>query len=99
MSEARRGSGLGGVGRSLRQAGPQQRRELVELAATRDRQVRAEGWPQVQSFVDHHGGVEYAYERARGYGEEAKQALADLPAGPQRDLLTTAVEYVINRLN
>ena len=82
-----------------RQAGPQQRRELIELAATRDRQERAEGWPQVQSFVERHGGVEYAYERASGYGEVAKQALADLPTGSQRDLLTTAVEYVINRLN
>ena len=70
-----------------------------KLRAEVDRKVRAEGWPQVQSFVERHGGVEYAYECARGYGEKGKQALADLPAGTQRDLLTTAVEYVINRLN
>ncbi len=82
-----------------RAAPPEDRRELAELATTRIPEERAGSWPQVQAFVDRHGGVEYAYERARGYGEEAKQALASLPDGPQRELLTTAVEYVINRLN
>jgi octaprenyl-diphosphate synthase len=82
-----------------RQADDGARRELNELAATRDPAARAAAWPHVQAFVEKHGGVDHAYERARGYGDEAKRALADLPPGPQRDLLTTAVEYVINRLN
>ncbi len=82
-----------------RTAPPQDRQVLAELAATRDPEARSVSWPQVQAFVERHGGVEYAYERARGYGDEAKDALANLPAGPQRELLTTAVEYVINRLN
>ena len=60
---------------------------------------RAAGWARVQAVVETHGGVEYAYERARIFGDEAKKALADLPASPRRELLTTAVEYVINRLN
>jgi octaprenyl-diphosphate synthase len=82
-----------------RQADEPSRRELGELGSTRDPAARAAAWPSVQAFVERHGGVDYAYERARGYGEEAKRALADLPPGPQQDLLTTAVEYVINRLN
>jgi octaprenyl-diphosphate synthase len=82
-----------------RAASAEERRKLAELAASRDPEHRAAGWPEVQAFVDRHDGVEYAYGRARGYGEEAKAALASLPAGPQRELLTTAVEYVINRLN
>lgn len=72
---------------------------LAALAASRDPAARAAGWPQVQAFVEAHGGVDYAYARARRYGDEAKQSLADLPRGPRRDLLMTAVEYVINRLN
>lgn len=82
-----------------READEPARRRLAELATSRDSAERAAGWPEVQAFVQDHGGVEYAYARARGFGDEAKDALTGLAAGPQRDLLTVAVEYVINRLN
>ncbi len=84
---------------SWRRAGDAERRELADLDAAREPADRAAGWARVQAFVENHGGVEYAYERARIFGDEAKKALADLPASPRRELLTTAVEYVINRLN
>ncbi|MEZ4387672.1 MAG: polyprenyl synthetase family protein [Candidatus Krumholzibacteriia bacterium] len=81
-----------------READAAARRDLAALAASRDPAVREAAWPRVQAFVQDHGGVEYAYERARVFGDEAKEALAGLADGPQRDLLTVAVEYVINRL-
>jgi octaprenyl-diphosphate synthase len=81
-----------------RQAPDLQRRALLELAAVRDPAARAAGWSEVQAFVQTHGGVDYAYERARSYGDQAKQALSGLGSGPRRELLTTAVEYVVNRL-
>jgi len=81
-----------------RTADPEARAGLARLAESRDPMERAESWPEVQAFVQNFGGVEYAYERARVYGDEAKSALAGLEAGAQRDLLTVAVEYVINRL-
>jgi octaprenyl-diphosphate synthase len=81
------------------QAPDRARRELGELATSRDPRQRAAAWPAVQTFVQAHGGVEYAYARARSYGDEAKAALGGLGSGPRRELLTTAVEYVINRLN
>lgn len=81
-----------------RQADAASREALAALVAARDPDERSAGWPQVQAFVQEHGGVDYAYMRARALGDEAKAALAGLPDGPQRDLLTTAVEYVINRL-
>lgn len=68
------------------------------MASTRDPAVRAQSWPQVQDFVQRHGGVEYAYEQARAHGEQAKSALLGLDGGSRQDLLTVAVEYVINRL-
>lgn len=82
-----------------RKADPDARAALARLAEDRDPEVRARSWPLVQDFVQDHGGVEYAYECARTYGDEAKTALAGLAEGPQRELLTVAVEYVINRLN
>ena len=84
---------------ALRKADPQSRRSLSELAATRDVEERVASWPQVQAFVDTYGGVEYAYQCAREFGDEAKSVLAGLTPGPRQDLLTVAVEYVINRLN
>jgi octaprenyl-diphosphate synthase len=81
-----------------READESERRMLAELAASRDPRERAESWPEVQAFVQRHAGVDYAYERARALGDEAKAALAGLASGPRQDLLTVAVEYVINRL-
>jgi octaprenyl-diphosphate synthase len=84
---------------ALRQAPPPTRRQILALAAERDGKGRSESWPLIKSFVTEHGGVEYAYSRARQFGEEAKQALAPVASGIQKDLLTVAVEYVINRLH
>jgi octaprenyl-diphosphate synthase len=56
-------------------------------------------WPQVRDFVDRHGGVEASYEAARRFGSEAKRALDTLQVSPQREILSTAADYVLGRLN
>lgn len=82
-----------------RTAPPAARGRVAELAAIREPAARAACWPEVRAFVTDHGGVDYAFARARAYGEEAKAALGPLASGPQKDLLAVSVEYVINRLN
>jgi octaprenyl-diphosphate synthase len=75
------------------------RTRIAELAAARDSAARAAQWPEVKKFVMDCGGVDYAFAKAREFGEEAKTALGPVASGPQKDLLAVAVEYVINRLN
>jgi len=84
---------------ALRQAPAADQEPLARLAASRESQERAACWPEVKKFVMDHGGVDYAFAKARQYGEEAKQALVPVAPGTQKDLLAEAVEYVINRLN
>lgn len=75
------------------------RERISRLAAETDSSVRAECWVEVKDFVTDFGGVDYAFAKAREFGEEAKAALEPVASGPQKDLLAVAVEYVINRLN
>jgi octaprenyl-diphosphate synthase len=75
------------------------RARIAELAAAREPEERAACWTEVRTFVTENGGVDYAFAKAREFGEEAKSALAPVVSGPQKDLLAVAVEYVINRLN
>ncbi len=84
---------------SLRKAPAAARERLNVLAAVQDPAGRSACWPEVKQFVTDFGGVEYAFGLARECGEEAKAALQPIAAGPQKDLLAIAVEYVINRLN
>jgi len=82
-----------------RNADPVTRERIAALAKQRESAIRAECWPEVKQFVTDFGGVDYAFAKAREFGEEAKDALGPVASGPQKDLLAVAVEYVINRLN
>ena len=82
-----------------RNASPEARGRIDELSLETDSAVRVECWPEVKAFVTDFGGVDYAFGKAREFGEEAKAALGPVASGPQKDLLAVAVEYVINRLN
>ena len=84
---------------ALQQAPPAAGERFRALATVLEGKERSGRWPAVKAFVTEHGGVEYAQAQARQYGEEAKQALAPVASGTQKDLLAIAVEYVINRLN
>jgi octaprenyl-diphosphate synthase len=55
-------------------------------------------WPHVCDFVQNHGGVEYAYDVAHRFGRNAKDGLAAVEVQPQREILATAADYVLGRL-
>ena len=59
----------------------------------------ADLWSDVQSFVQRHGGVEFAYERAHHYGNLAREAIKSVHVAPQQEILSTAAEYVLGRLH
>jgi octaprenyl-diphosphate synthase len=84
---------------ALKNAPVEVKRRVAALAADTDTAARAASWPEIRTFVTEHGGIDYAFETARSFGDEAKAALAPVASGPQKDLLAVAVEYVINRLN
>jgi octaprenyl-diphosphate synthase len=84
---------------ALAQAPRRERQRFLELASVTVGVPRSERWSEVRAFVTQHDGVEYAFAKARQYGQEAKAALAPVAAGAQKELLATAVDYVINRLN
>lgn len=75
------------------------KKRIGELAQLRSASDRSACWPEVKQFVTDYGGVDYSFDRARQFAEEAKSALSQVASGPQKDLLAVAVEYVINRLN
>jgi octaprenyl-diphosphate synthase len=82
-----------------RNAPSETKARIGELARQTDSASRAECWPVIKDFVTDYGGVDYAFDKAREFGELAKDALGPVASGPQKDLLAVSVEYVINRLN
>ncbi len=56
-------------------------------------------WSRMIRFVETHGGIEEALSRARTFGEHAKRALLQMPSTPERDALSDAVDFIINRCN
>ena len=56
-------------------------------------------WSRMIRFVETHGGIEAALSRARAFGERAKSSLLELPRTPERDALSDAVDFIINRCN
>ena len=55
------------------------------------------GIQQVITLVREHGGIEYALQRARYFGERAARAAAGLPDSEATDALREAVNYVVDR--
>lgn len=84
---------------SLRQAPPAARAAFTAAASGATGTAWRDLWPLVKTFVGDHGGVDYARALARRYSEEAKAELDPVAAGPQKELLAAAAEYVIHRLN
>jgi octaprenyl-diphosphate synthase len=84
---------------ALRQAPPVASAALIAAATGATGATWKDLWPRVKAFVGEHGGVDYARALARQYSEEARAELAPVAAGPQKDLLAAAAEYVIHRLN
>ena len=57
------------------------------------------GIQHIVTLVREHGGIEYALQRARFFGERAAHAAAGLPDSEATDALREAVTYVVDRRN
>jgi octaprenyl-diphosphate synthase len=84
---------------ALKNAPPERRKQIVDIATPRDGVQRSASWSAVKSLVTECGGVEAAFTVAHECGEAAKRALEPVASGTQKDMLAVAVEYVINRLH
>ena len=80
---------------ALPQFSPSARAEVVAFFA--DPEPSDEGIARVVELVTDHGGLEYARNRARAFGERAAHALEALPGSPPVDSLRDAITYVIER--
>jgi len=81
---------------------PQAERDRIQeasQAANGDGTTQAALWPEVRAFVQRHGGVDHAYEMAQSYGRRARELADQLGPVPQREILTTAADYVLVRLH
>lgn len=58
-----------------------------------------DGIQHIIGLVRDHGGIEYALQRARAFGERAAQAADGLPASEATYALKDAVTYVVDRRN
>ena len=72
-----------------------QRRSVEDFFADPD--PTDDGIDYVVDLVRSNGGLAYAVEKARHFGERAARSLAELPAGDATDALRDAVTYVVDR--
>jgi octaprenyl-diphosphate synthase len=71
------------------------RREVEAFFA--DPEPSDDGIANVIGLVLKHGGLDYALGKAQDFGEQAREALGAVPAGPATDALRLAIEYVVDR--
>ena len=69
--------------------------EKEKVHALLDHPEGAKG--QLDALLAQHGSMEYAHERARGYVQQAIEALAPLPAGEARDALAETAHFMAHR--
>ncbi len=67
------------------------------LAVLEDRDFGRTSADEVLGLVEAEGTVDEVRELAEGYAEEARSALAGLPAGTAREALEFAADFVLNR--
>ncbi len=79
----------------LEHGGPEARQLVEEVV--RDRTVSPEAWRELKDLLRRHDSLDYAYRRAVGFVEQAKDALLAFPDTPERDALMGLPEYVLSR--
>ncbi len=82
---------------AMQSMGTTARREVETFFA--DPEPNDAGIQHIIALVREHGGIEYALERARHFGERAARAVGSLPAGRSAEALRDAVTYVVDRRN
>ena len=71
-------------------------RDLIG-AVLRERSLTPEQWQTISALLAAHGTIDYAYERAVQFAQEAKAHLEEFPAGEARDALAALPDYVLRR--
>ena len=69
-------------------------RESIETGASSDENLQT-----ALSFLRRHGTIADTIQRARHFGEIARDALAPLPASPHKDALLEVIDFCIARVN
>jgi octaprenyl-diphosphate synthase len=80
---------------AFRNAPNRVRKEMEALIVDSD--YDGDSWTGVQSFVREYGGVDYTRQTIRGYLDQAKSTLADIPGSAFRDHLERVVDFVVDR--
>jgi octaprenyl-diphosphate synthase len=80
---------------ALRQMDGPARREVESFFA--DPEPTDEGIERVIALTSAYGGLEYARSRAAGFGTEAEECIASLPACEATEALHEAIDYVSDR--
>lgn len=78
---------------SLRTAGPQQRREMLDLLAAPD----CPPGQRLTEMLSATDSLDYALRVAQGYVDSARATLSELPTSDARDALLAMTEFVIAR--
>jgi octaprenyl-diphosphate synthase len=62
-----------------------------------DRDATLEEWRELRSLLTQHRSLEYAYDTATRFVDQAKKALYAFPSGPEREALMFLPDYVLSR--
>jgi len=79
----------------MQRADPSARALIGEVL--RQRTLSPEQWQAISALLAEHGTIDYAYERAVQFAQEAKAHLQEFPAGEARDALAALPDYVLRR--
>lgn len=81
----------------LLRSGGAQAREIIERVV-RERQVTEADWRTIKTLLAQHGAADAAYAVATGFANEARAQLhGAFPPSPERDALTSLLDYVVFR--
>jgi octaprenyl-diphosphate synthase len=71
-------------------------RELVGHVV-RERVLPPERWQEISGLLGEYKTIDYAYNRAVQFADEAKRHLMVFPPSPERDALAALPDYVLQR--
>ncbi|MFQ5752882.1 MAG: polyprenyl synthetase family protein, partial [bacterium] len=79
---------------ALKQANKRDARRIIRMMK---RKTNKQEMKEIVLFVESHGGIKYAMEKASEYSEKALQTLQRYPETPYKDSLTKLVKFITAR--
>ena len=79
---------------ALRQAEKKESRKIIKLIKKKAKKTEIK---EIISFVENHGGIEYAMQKANDYVNVAKKSLEIYPDTTYKRSLDTLVDFVTSR--